>query len=65
VERLNLNADEITIQAVHPSIIGQDTWFQITYTSSGTTRYLSHPSKTFARLVLEFSFRNSLFVSQH
>ena len=41
VERLNLNADEITIQAVHPSIIGQDTWFQITYTSSGTTRYFS------------------------
>jgi RAS protein activator-like 2 len=26
---------------VHPSIIGQDTWFQITYTSSGTTRYFS------------------------
>ena len=41
VERLNLNAEDITIQSVHPSIIGQDTWFQITYTSSGTTRYFS------------------------
>ena len=38
VERLNLNAQDITIQSVHPSIIGQDTWFQITYTSTGTTR---------------------------
>jgi len=38
---LNLNAEDITIQSVHPSIIGQDTWFQITYTSSGTTRYFS------------------------
>ena len=41
VERLQLNAEDITIQPVHPSIIGQDTWFQITYTSSGTTRYFS------------------------
>lgn len=41
VDRLHLNAEDITIQPVHPSIIGQDTWFQITYTSSGTTRYFS------------------------
>ncbi|TRY78202.1 hypothetical protein TCAL_13221 [Tigriopus californicus] len=41
VDRLRLNAEDITIQPVHPSIIGQDTWFQITYTSSGTTRYFS------------------------
>ena len=38
---MQLNAEDITIQPVHPSIIGQDTWFQITYTSSGTTRYFS------------------------
>ena len=41
VERLQLNAEDIAIQPVHPSIIGQDTWFQITYTTSGTTRYFS------------------------
>jgi len=41
VERLQLNAEDIAIQPVHPSIIGQDTWFQITYTRSGTTRYFS------------------------
>ena len=41
VDRLQLNAEDITIQPVHPSIIGQDTWFQITYTNSGTTRYFS------------------------
>ena len=41
VDRLHLNAEDITIQPVHPSIIGQDTWFQITYSSSGTTRYFS------------------------
>ncbi len=41
MDRLHLNAEDITIQPVHPSIIGQDTWFQITYTSSGTTRYFS------------------------
>jgi hypothetical protein len=41
VDRLQLNAEDITIQPVHPSIIGQDTWFQITYTSSSTTRYFS------------------------
>lgn len=41
VERLHLNAEDISIQPVHPSIIGTDTWFQITYNSSGTTRYFS------------------------
>lgn len=41
VDKLQLNTEDITIQPVHPSIIGQDTWFQITYTSSGTTRYFS------------------------
>lgn len=41
VDRLHLNAEDITIQPVHPSIIGTDSWFQITYTSSGTTRYFS------------------------
>ena len=41
MDRLHLNAEDITIQPVHPSIIGQDTWFQITYSSSGTTRYFS------------------------
>ena len=41
VERLQLNAEDIAIQPVHPSIIGQDTWFQITYTTLGTTRYFS------------------------
>ncbi|CAB4065495.1 Disabled homolog 2-interacting protein [Lepeophtheirus salmonis] len=41
VDRLHLNAEDITIQPVHPSIIGEDTWFQITYNSSGTTRYFT------------------------
>jgi len=41
VDRLNLNSEDITIQPVHPSIMGQDNWFSITYTSSNTTRYFS------------------------
>jgi len=41
VDRLNLNSEDISIQPVHPSIMGQDNWFSITYTSSNTTRYFS------------------------
>jgi len=41
VERLNLAGEEVTIQPVHPSIMGQDNWFSITYTQSATTRYFS------------------------
>jgi len=41
VERLNLNTGDISIQPVHPSIMGQDNWFSITYSSSKTTRYFS------------------------
>lgn len=41
VDRLNLSGEEVTIQPVHPSIMGQDNWFSITYTQSATTRYFS------------------------
>jgi len=41
VDRLNLDTEDITIQPVHPSIMGQDNWFAITYNSSNTTRYFS------------------------
>jgi len=41
VDRLNLTGEEISIQPVHPSIMGQDNWFSITYTQSATTRYFS------------------------